>query len=159
MVERLPWAGDALAAVDIGSGAGLPGLLLAIRHPAWTVVSLERVSKKVTFQQEAARVLGLGNVTVLREDALAHAAGPGRARYDVALARAYADLARTLPLAADLLRAGGAFRTYKGRKLREEQTAIPADVRSQFAKDVFERGYSIPNSDVAGFVVEYRRGT
>jgi 16S rRNA (guanine527-N7)-methyltransferase len=157
MVERLPWASDTVEAVDIGSGAGLPGLLLAILHPGWSLTSLERVAKKATFQQEAVRVLALPNVTVLREDAAQHAAESGHGRYDVAFSRAFADLARTLPLAAELLRSGGVLRTYKGRKLREEQMAIPAEIRARFASEVFERGYSIPGSDVAGFIVEYRK--
>jgi 16S rRNA (guanine527-N7)-methyltransferase len=157
MVERLPWEGEALVVADIGSGAGLPGLVLAVKHPLWSVTSLERVAKKVTFQREAVRILGLSNVTVLREDAAEHAAGEGRAHYDVALARAYADLARTLPLAAGLLRPGGVLRTYKGRKLAEERAAIPRDLRALFAHESREIGYGIPGTEVAGIVVEFRR--
>ena len=157
MVERIPWEGEALTAADIGSGAGLPGLVLAVKHPRWSVTCLERVAKKATFQQEAVRILGLANVTVRREDAAEHAAREGRGRYDVALARAYADLARTLPVAAGLLRPGGVLRTYKGRKLAEERAAIPAEVRAQFAPDPRESGYAIPGSEVAGIIVEFRR--
>lgn len=157
MADRLPWQGESLAAADIGSGAGLPGLVLAIKHPRWAMTTLERVAKKVTFQQEAVRILGLANVTVRREDAAQYAAGEGRGRYDVALARAYADLARTLPVAAGLLRPGGVLRTYKGRKLAQERAAIPKDIRARFAPELREAGYGIPHSEVAGIVVEFRR--
>jgi len=157
MADRLPWQGDSLAAVDIGSGAGLPGLVLAIQHPRWAMTTLERVAKKVTFQREAVRVLGLANVTVRREDAAQYAAGEGCGRYDVALARAYADLARTLPVAAGLLHTGGVLRTYKGRKLAQERAAIPRDIRALFGSEPREAGYGIPHSEVAGIVVEFRR--
>ena len=93
MIDLLPWPGEALHVVDIGSGAGLPGLLVALRHPLFQVTSLERTGKKISFQQEAARLLELNRVSLLREDAWAYAAGGGSGRYDVALARAFADLA------------------------------------------------------------------
>lgn len=157
MIDLLPWPGEALHVVDIGSGAGLPGLLVALRHPLFQVTSLERTGKKISFQQEAARLLELNRVSLLREDAWAYAAGGGSGRYDVALARAFADLASTLPLAAELLKAGGLLRTFKGAKLSEELEKIPADVRALFTDEVEQRPYQVPDSRTAGILVQFRR--
>jgi 16S rRNA (guanine527-N7)-methyltransferase len=157
MIELLPWPGEALNVVDIGSGAGLPGLVVALCHPHFYVTSLERTGKKISFQQEAARLLGLSRVTLLREDATAHAAGGGNARYDVALARAFADLATTLPLAAELLKTGGLLRTFKGGKLPEELAKIPASIRALYADEVVQRPYQVSGSRVAGVLVQFQR--
>ena len=64
----------ALRILDIGSGAGFPGLVLAIVRPAWQVVSLEATAKKAKFQKMICDNLGLDNVTVLNEraEAVAH---------------------------------------------------------------------------------------
>ena len=142
MADLLPWPGTVLHVVDIGSGAGLPGLLIALRHPAFFVTTLERVGKKASFQQE---------------DGAQHAAGVGHQRYDAALARAFADLAHTLPLAARLLRPGGLLRTFKGRKLPEELAAIPPDVRKLFRDEVVQHPYAVPETQVAGVLVQFQR--
>jgi 16S rRNA (guanine527-N7)-methyltransferase len=165
MVETWSWPGrpsatvetaGACEVVDIGSGAGLPGLVLAVMHPEWRVTSIERVGKKATFQQEATRTLGLSNVRILNGDAHDHAASNGE-HYDIALARAFADLAHTLPLAAKLLRLGGILRTYKGRKLPEEVAAIEPSVRAAFGSEIQERAYAIPGTQIAGTLVQMQR--
>jgi len=157
MIELLPWPEAALHIVDIGSGAGLPGLIVALRHPRFHVTSLERTGKKISFQQEAARLLGLTQVSLLREDARDHAAGGGSGRYDIALARAFADLATTLPLAAGLLKPGGLLRTFKGGKLPEELANIPGSVRALYSGEVEQRPYRVPDSRVAGILVQFQR--
>jgi 16S rRNA (guanine527-N7)-methyltransferase len=168
MADLLPWpkpsGSEPLQVVDIGSGAGLPGLVIALRHPEFQVTTLERTGKKVSFQQEAVRTLGMTNIRVSQEDALSHARGPGGARYDVALARAFADLADTLPLAGELLRrpepggsAGGVLRTFKGRKLAEEIAAVLSEVRGRFAEEILQRPYEIPGTAVAGVIVQFQR--
>ncbi len=154
MGDLLPWpsaaAGQTLQVVDIGSGAGLPGLVIALRHPQFQVTLLERTAKKISFQREAVRLLELPQVTLLQEDAWSHAARIGHRRYDVALARAFADLAATLPLAAELLRPGGWLRTFKGKKLPQELAAIPPGVRSLFATEIVQRSYEVPGTALGG---------
>lgn len=164
MIDALPWptplaagGGTRLEVVDIGSGAGLPGLIVALRHPDFQVTSLERTGKKASFQQEAARQLGLTNVMIVQDDARKHASGPGRGHYQVALARGFADLTATLPLAADLLGPGGVLRTFKGRKLPDEMAAVPPAVRRLFAANAVELPYHVPGTSVAGVLVQFTR--
>jgi 16S rRNA (guanine527-N7)-methyltransferase len=157
MIDLLPWPGHALHVADIGSGAGLPGLIVALRHPDFEVTSLERTGKKISFQQEAVRLLELTRVSLLREDAWSHARAGGSGRYDVALARGFADLASTLPLAAALLKPGGLLRTFKGAKLSAELEKIPAGTRALFSREFEQRAYPVPETGAAGILVQFRR--
>ena len=106
-VPRARWAG-APRLLDVGSGAGFPGLALAIAFPQWHVTALEATGKKVTFLRHVAAALGLARVRVLqgRAEALAHAPAE-RARYDVVAARALAALPTLLEYCQPFARVGG----------------------------------------------------
>lgn len=108
------------AIADLGSGAGFPGLVLAIALPETRVVLVESVGKKAGFLQEAADELALGNVEVVSgraEDWVA-----GREACDVVTARALARLDVLLEYAAPLLRTGGALVAWKGNRDKGEET-------------------------------------
>src|SRR5215470_4245477 len=82
-----------LRLLDIGSGAGFPGIPLAIVFPTWRVTSLEATGKKARFQRETVATLGLENMTVLTGRAEEFARKPEhRGNYDVVTARAVAAL-------------------------------------------------------------------
>ena len=96
------------AVADLGSGAGLPGLVLAIGRPDLTVTLVEPLQRRTTFLDEVIAELGLEDVRVVRGRAEElH----GRERFDVVTARALAPLARLLgwgmPLVAADRRAAG----------------------------------------------------
>jgi 16S rRNA (guanine527-N7)-methyltransferase len=116
--ELLPERG---VLVDIGSGAGLPGVVLAMLRPSLQVVLLEPLLRRSVFLEECVAELGLSNATVLRaraeEKAAAHIAA------DVATARAVAPLDRLAGWAARLLRPGGELLAIKGRSADEEIAA------------------------------------
>jgi 16S rRNA (guanine527-N7)-methyltransferase len=108
---------------DIGAGAGLPGIPLAIARPALFVSLLESVGKKARFLREVARVLGLGNVGVFE----------GRAerwqpveRPDGAIARAVASLDDLGRMAAPWLADEGTLYAMKGPGYEAELRALPA---------------------------------
>ncbi len=157
LLETWPWPPGVEQVVDIGSGAGLPGLLVALRHPRCTVTALETVAKKVTFLQEAARAMGLAGFHPLRTDAQRHASAEGAGRYDLALARAFSDLARGLPLAERLLRPRGEFWTFKGERLQEELAAVAPDTLARFEPGPALQTYREPDLDLAGVLVRYRK--
>jgi 16S rRNA (guanine527-N7)-methyltransferase len=108
--------------VDIGSGAGLPGVVLAMLLPDVQVTLLEPMERRCRFLSECVAELGLVNVTVRRgraEDADMQA--------DVAVARAVAPLGRLAELAAGLVRPGGMVLAIKGRTAADElKNARPA---------------------------------
>jgi 16S rRNA (guanine527-N7)-methyltransferase len=103
--------------VDIGSGAGLPGIVLAMLLPHVNVVLVESMARRTTFLAECVRILGLNNVDVRRgraEDMT------GRLAADVVTARAVARLDRLALLAAGVAKPGGLVLALKGAAVAEE---------------------------------------
>jgi len=101
--------------VDIGSGAGLPGLVLAMVLPETAVTLLEPMERRCRFLAGCVTELGLENVTVLRARAEEAAL-----RTDVATARAVAPLPRLAELAVGVVRPGGMVLAIKGRTAAQE---------------------------------------
>jgi 16S rRNA (guanine527-N7)-methyltransferase len=97
-----------LRLLDIGSGAGFPGLPLKIVHPSWRVVLLEATGKKVAFLQHLIDTLHLENVEAIhgRAEDLAHKR-EYRAAFDLVTARAVASLPTLLEYSAPFCRVGG----------------------------------------------------
>jgi len=106
--------------IDLGSGAGLPGIVLALLLPDVTVTLLEPMLRRVTFLEECVHALGLGNAQVCRGRAEDLA---GRLSADVVAARAVAPLDRLAALALGLVRPGGTVLAIKGANARREITA------------------------------------
>jgi 16S rRNA (guanine527-N7)-methyltransferase len=107
--------------VDIGSGAGLPGLVLAMMRPGLRVVLLEPLLRRSVFLEECVAALALPNVRVLRARAEDRAAA--RIKADYATARAVAPLDKLAGWAAGLLRPGGELLALKGQSAAEEIAA------------------------------------
>jgi 16S rRNA (guanine527-N7)-methyltransferase len=102
---------DPLQLADLGSGAGLPGIVLAIMLPEVSVTLVEPMARRTVFLQECISQLGLGNARVRRGRAEELA---GEIEADVVTARAVAGLDRLAGLAAGLARAGGLVLAIKG---------------------------------------------
>ncbi|MFI7641506.1 16S rRNA (guanine(527)-N(7))-methyltransferase RsmG [Nonomuraea sp. NPDC049400] len=113
--------------VDIGSGAGLPGLVLAIVRQDITVTLLEPLLRRTVFLEECVQTLKLDNVEVLRGRAEELA---GKREFDVASARAVAPLDRLLKWAMPLLREGGELIAMKGERAAEELAEAEAQLRA-----------------------------
>lgn len=107
--------------VDIGSGAGLPGLPLAIALPASRVTLLEATARKSEFIASAIAECGVHNAAVVAGRAEAWPDGIGR--FDVVTARALARLDVVAEYAAPLLRIGGALVAWRGRRDAEDEAA------------------------------------
>jgi 16S rRNA (guanine527-N7)-methyltransferase len=107
--------------VDIGSGAGLPGVVLAMLRPSLHVVLLEPLLRRSVFLDECVAALGLANATVIRARAEDKAAA--RIKADVATARAVAPLDRLAGWARGVLRPGGELLAIKGDSAAAELAA------------------------------------
>jgi 16S rRNA (guanine527-N7)-methyltransferase len=118
VAELLPDSGEL---VDIGSGAGLPGIVIAMLRPSLHVVLLEPLLRRSVFLEECVSTLDLPNATVLRSRAEEKAAAGITA--DVATARAVAPLDRLVGWAAGLLRPGGELLAIKGQSAAAELEA------------------------------------
>jgi 16S rRNA (guanine527-N7)-methyltransferase len=106
---------SAASVVDIGSGAGFPGLPLAIALPRTRFDLVEAASRKTAVIERLAAAAGLDNARPVHARAEDWAGGEGAAAYDVATARAVAPLAILVEYGAPLLRVGGTFIAWKGR--------------------------------------------
>jgi 16S rRNA (guanine527-N7)-methyltransferase len=106
--------------LDIGSGAGFPGLCLKIIFPDLSVTLLEPLAKKRAFLKEVARACGMSLVEVRRERLEDFARGPSVALYDAATARAVGNLAELVPRAARCLKAGGQLFLWLSRRQASE---------------------------------------
>jgi 16S rRNA (guanine527-N7)-methyltransferase len=102
---------------DIGSGAGLPGIVLALLLPGARVTLVEAMARRVSFLEECVGELGLGNVEVIRGRAEDLA---GRLVVDVVTARAVAPLEKLAGLCVGLLRPGGRALAIKGASAETE---------------------------------------
>jgi 16S rRNA (guanine527-N7)-methyltransferase len=100
---------------DVGTGAGLPGLVIAITRPDVAVTLLDPQLRRADFLLEVVEELGVANATVVRARAEDH-----EGRYDVVTARAVAPLGRLARVAMGLCRPGGSLWAVKGERAEEE---------------------------------------
>jgi 16S rRNA (guanine527-N7)-methyltransferase len=109
---------------DIGSGAGFPGLVLAVALPRARVDLIESVGRKCDFMRRAIEVAGIGNARVLNARSEELARGEGRDAYAAVTARAVGRLSTLAELASPLLEEGGVLVAWKGRRDAEEERQL-----------------------------------
>lgn len=122
----LPAVRAARRVADVGSGAGFPGLPLAIARPLASVDLVEASRRKCEAIARLAEAAGATNARPVAARAEEWAAGGGREAYDLVTARAVASLAVLVEYAAPLLELGGALVAWKGRRSAEEEGAAAA---------------------------------
>lgn len=108
---------------DVGSGGGLPGIVVSLIRPDLDVTLLEPRRGRVTFLQEAVALLGLDRCHPVQERAETHGV-----RYDVVVARAVAELGDLVRLAVPLCRAGGSIVAIKGDRAEAEFRAAGVEL-------------------------------
>jgi len=114
VVAELLSSGESVA--DVGSGAGLPGIPMAIARPDVHFVLIEPMERRANWLQRQVVQLGLDNVDVLR----ARAEEVGRSDFDVVTARAVSALPKLLRMTVDLIRPGGRLIALKGERAQAE---------------------------------------
>jgi len=117
--------------IDLGSGAGLPGIVVAAMRPRAEVVLLEPMERRTTWLTEVAAELSLANVTVLRGRAQDV---QGDVAADVVTSRAVASMDKLYRWSGPLLRVGGELVALKGERAQEEvDAAVKVGARSGFS--------------------------
>ena len=153
----MPWRlfSGAAVVVDAGTGAGLPGIPLALVLPDTKFVLLESIQKKTRFVDFAITTLGIKNATAL----------PLRAeewlklnRADIITARAMAPLARAIPLFAPALKQGSRAFLYKGPDVETEIAAAASEIRKRHLSVREILRYTLPDDLGTRTIVEVVQG-
>lgn len=119
------WAeSSAKRVLDVGSGAGLPGIVIATLIPTFDVTCVDAVGKKASFVRQVAAELDLRNVHALHSRVESLAEGP----FDMITSRAFATLAEFTTLTRHLLAPGGAWLAMKGKQPANEIAKLPAKI-------------------------------
>ena len=109
---------------DIGSGAGFPGLALAVALPRVEVDLIESIGRKCEFMRRAIGDAGIPNARVVNARSEELAAGDARESYDVVTARAVGRLSTLAELASPLLRDSGILVAWKGKRDPDEESQL-----------------------------------
>jgi 16S rRNA (guanine527-N7)-methyltransferase len=147
----LPHLAAVRTLADVGSGGGLPGIPLAITRPELAVTSIETVSKKASFQQQARIELGLTNFTPLcvRVEQVRP-----EIPFDGVISRAFSDLADFVHLVGHLTAPEGHLYAMKGVYPREEIAALPAGWAMDKSIEL-----QVPNLDAERHLIILKRNT
>lgn len=146
--------------VDVGSGAGLPGIPLALAMPELRVVLLEPMERRCVFLGEAVAELGLADrVAVTRGRAPDAAAGRSGLRAEVVVARAVAPLAKLSGMLLPLLVPGGVMLAMRGSRVEDELAEARASLRAQGWRDVRVVRCGVGRLDEPTRVVTAARGS
>jgi 16S rRNA (guanine527-N7)-methyltransferase len=123
-LDRRVGAAPGLRVLDVGSGAGLPGIVLAAMRPAWSVDCVDAVAKKAAFIRQAVGELGLPNMRVHHARVEQLRVAP----HDLIVSRAFASLRDFVALTRPHLDAHGSWLAMKGRRPDAEIAELPATV-------------------------------
>lgn len=139
-------------AVDVGTGAGFPGMPLAIAAPETEVTLLDSLGKRIAFLEEAAGTLGLGNVQCVQARA-EEFAGDHREAFDTAVSRAVAALPVLCELCLPLVRVGGRFAAMKSSHTREEIDQAGRAIKLLGGRIAGVEDYRIPTAEVVHRII------
>ena len=131
--------------IDIGSGAGLPGIPLAIYYTNTKFYLLEPIKKRANFLEQVKQKLNLENVIVINGRA-EEIFKENHLRFDFATARAVANLSILLELTIPLLKVGGIFMCYKGSNYENELTSSFSALNKLFSSTLLVDNCVLPFS-------------
>ncbi len=146
----LPHLGAARSLVDVGSGAGLPGIPLAIARPELAVTLLDSNHKRQAFQQQCKAELMLGNTTSVHRRVEDYRSEFG---FDVVISRAFSDLGEFVRAARHLCAKGGKLLAMKGHYPDAEVGQLPADAQVTKATEL-----TIPGLNANRHLLEVKVG-
>ncbi len=141
--------------MDVGSGAGLPGIVIAAARPDLNVQLVEPMERRCEWLSEVSEELGLDNVEILR----ARAESLGKQwRSDVVTARAVAALPKLLRMTSKLIAPGGRLLALKGRRAYEEVAAAKDELKRRHLQAQVHEVVSVMDGEIT-YVVECTRTT
>lgn len=144
--------------IDVGTGAGFPGLALKIAFPELKVTLLDSLNKRVIFLDDVIRELGLKDVDAIhgRAEDLARP-GKLREKYDLCVSRAVANLSTLSEYCLPFVKVGGMFIAYKSEKVFEELSAANCSISLLGGELERQIEYILPNSDIYRNLIMIRK--
>ena len=138
-----------VSVIDVGTGAGFPGLALKIAYPNMKVTLLDSLNKRINFLNEVIAMLGLTNVTTIhgRAEDFAKPAKE-REKYDLCVSRAVANLTTLSEYCLPFVKVGGCFISYKSEKITEEMEAAKNAIALLGGEYEKSEEFYLPDSDI-----------
>lgn len=143
--------------IDVGTGAGFPGLALKIAYPNLQVTLLDSLNKRINFLNAVIEKLNLSGIDTVHGRAEDYAkAGKLRENYDLCVSRAVANLSTLSEYCLPFVKVGGQFISYKSEKITEEKNAAENAIKVLGGKVKHQVAFFLPDSDIYRnlFVIE-----
>lgn len=148
--------------IDVGTGAGFPGLALKIAYPNLRLTLLDSLNKRISFLDAVIENLGLQDITTIHGRAEDYAKqGKLREQFDLCVSRAVANLSTLSEYCIPFVKIGGQFISYKSEKIAEEQTRADKAIQILGGKAVGQIEFTLPDSAIYRnlFIIEKIKST